>query len=450
MTRRAPLSPQALALLALSLASFGAALVGGLLSSLYYLPAVYPKLRAVGVEMQQAHSVHTTFAFGWIYLAAVAFVHEAMSRNAPFSRAERARAAGSIALFSVAGAGIMLSLAAKVYTGREYVEYHPAFAALILGGWGLFTWTFLARVWGGFWRSPVYVYMWTVGCLLFVLTYTEQHLWRLLPFGQYPIADLQVQWKSLGAMIGSFNLFVYGIAMYLAERVTGNTRYAQSPAAFALFGVGLLNSFTNYGHHTYHLPQSGLVKWIAFVVSMLEIILLARALFDVTRPVPAPSDAGEANAQVFLRSARWWTLGNLALAILISVPPLNTLIHGTLVVVAHSMGATIGVDTMILLGATAWLLPECRPCKVVAVGLNVSLAALVLALGVHGLAKGYARYLGATVPAWSNGLYVAFVLAGVLTAACLATVALRMALPLATAVTRARAEAQASRATRPA
>ncbi len=45
-------------------------------------------------------------------------------------------------------------------------------------------------------------------------------------------------------------------------------------------------------------------------------------------------------------------------AVLISIPPLNAIIHGTYAVTGHAMGATIGIDTMILLGAVIWIVGE--------------------------------------------------------------------------------------------
>lgn len=414
------------ALLWLSLGALGLALWGGLLSALYYLPASYPWLKRLGVQMHQTHSIHTSFAVAWIYLAALAFLHEIMHRHRRFSRAERRRITVQLGLWTLAGVGIAVTLAAKIYSGREYVEYHPAFGVLILGGWALFAWNFLLRVWRGFWSAPVYVFMWTISCGLFVFTYAEQNAWRLLPFGRYAVADIQLQWKSLGAMIGSFNLLVYGISMYLGERISGNRAYAQSKMGFALFGVGLLNSFTNYAHHTYHLPQSALVKWIAFVVSMLEVVILTRALFDLLRPTGCAT-AEPTPTERFLASAKWWSLGNLVLAILISVPPLNTLIHGTLVVVAHAMGSTIGIDTMVLFAAVSALLPAAQVERWLVVGLNLSLGLLVAALAGHGLVKGYVRYLGLAAPAWQGDLHVLFVIGGLCSAAIMLVLITRWA-----------------------
>jgi heme/copper-type cytochrome/quinol oxidase subunit 1 len=89
--------------------------------------------------------------------------------------------------------------------------------------------------------------------------------------------------------------------------------------------------------------------------------------------------------------------------VVISVPPVNALIHGTYVVTGHAMGATIGIDTMILLGAILWVMPEvvgagagldgvagARIRRAIG-GLNLGVAALVAWLHVSGLVTAVTR-----------------------------------------------------------
>ena len=274
--------------------------------------------------------------------------------------------------------------------------------------------------------------MWGVGMLFFIVTFLEQHAW-LIPgiFGD-PVQDMRIQWKATGTLVGSFNLFVYGSVIYLGERISGDSSYGRSTTAYMLFGVGLLNSFTNFAHHTYHLPGRESVKWIAFVVSMMEIIVLARAMFDLWRTLGAPSEPAFCAARGSFAAAKWWTCGVLFGAILISVPPLNAVIHGTYVVTGHAMGAMIGIDTMILLGAAIWILSEhiqaregegawdtlhTPAMRWSLIGLNLSVAGLVIWLHVVGTAVGVTRAVHAPgeayvppdwVSAWSGIGFAAF------------------------------------------
>jgi len=57
----------------------------------------------------------------------------------------------------------------------------------------------------------------------------------------------------------------------------------------------------------------------------------------------------------FFTIADRWILMNLALAIAISVPYINQYTHGTQITVAHAMGTTIGINTMLLLGCVSWI-----------------------------------------------------------------------------------------------
>lgn len=413
------------ALLALSLLSLLLAIAGGLLSILHYVPEVYPKLKALGLLMQKTRATHTTFAIAWIYLASIAVVYDFLeSGPAGLPRAARLRAWGHIFLWTTAGLLSVGSFAAGAFSGREYVEYPPLCSLLILAGWILYAWNFLSSVRKGFWSSPVYIFMWGVGAILFMVTYVEAHLWMLSDIFSFALKDLQVQWKSVGAMAGSFNLLVYGSGIYIAEKMNRNSSYGQSRAAFLLFGVGLLNSFTNYAHHTYHLPQSALVKWISFLVSMTEILILYRVLLDLTAPAMRHVCPRAVQAARFLRHGKAWTFANLVLAILMSIPPVNTLIHGTHVVVAHAMGTTIGIDSFILFATCSWLIlgmqdPSAVSSKAL-IGpslvrlLNLCLAVFLSALLVLGTSTGISRYMDLRQPEWVKFSHVGFYLSGLL------------------------------------
>lgn len=60
----------------------------------------------------------------------------------------------------------------------------------------------------------------------------------------------------------------------------------------------------------------------------------------------------------FLFASEIWVFINLLLALVISVPALNLFTHGTHVIVAHTMGATIGINTMILLASVFFVIEQ--------------------------------------------------------------------------------------------
>ncbi len=264
-------------------------MLSGVLAVLYYIPGLAPIMRSMGVQFTSLRPIHTTFVGAFIFLGGVAVVHRYFEDVAgPMRRAERLRLRLQVILWAIAGTGILVTLIFGIFSGREYLGYHPLLSIPILLGWMLFAWNFVGHMGRGVFSRPIQVTMWTVGVFFFMYTFIEQHGWLLPRVFSDPLVDLRVQWKATGTLVGSMNLFVYGSLYYLGGKLSGDERYAHSNLAYALFAVGLLNSFTNFGHHTYHLPQNDAVKWISFIISMTEIILLARVVSDIAGMVKAP------------------------------------------------------------------------------------------------------------------------------------------------------------------
>lgn len=391
-----------------SLVSLTVALLAGLLSALYSVPTLATYLEPMGLDMRTFRPLHTTFAAAFVFLGGIAVVHRYLEDlGGERARGEGLRLRIQVIAWAFAGAGIFTTIPLGITSGREYVGFHPVFSVAIVIGWLCFAWNFFAATKERFWSRPIYVTMWGVGCLFFLYTFAEQHAY-LLPevFGD-PVVDRRVQWKACGTLVGSMNLFVYGSLIYVGEKVSGNSDYGRSKTAYALFGVGLLNSFTNFAHHSYHLPQDHLVKWIAFVISMCEIIILLRTVIDIAAMVRTKRTQ-LCCVSTFFTAVKWWTGAMLVTSVLISVPPLNALIHGTYLVPGHAMGTMIGIDTMAILGAGAFLLGEVLERRRarsgdrvrrspslwwLIVGLNGAVAVMVTWLHVVGLTDGVHRYL---------------------------------------------------------
>ncbi len=389
-------------------------LSAGLLGVLYYIPTVASVMQTLGIRFASLRPIHTTFAAAFIFLGGVAVVHRYFEDVAgPMGNAERWRLRIQVILWAIAGIGILSSLLFGVFSGREYMGFHPIFSIPVLLGWLLFTWNFFAILGKGLLHRPVYVSMWAVGVLFFIYTFVEQHAWLLSSVFADPLTDIRLQWKATGTLVGSFNLLVYGSLVYIGVKITKCESYAYSRLAYALFGVGLLNSFTNFGHHTYHLPQHHLVKWISFVISMTEIIILARVVWDIAAMVKSKCLVPVCSVRLFLAWTKWWTGYILATSILMSIPPLNALIHGTTVVMAHGMGAEIGIDAMALFAAISWIIIEMydrrgeRATVLESgrfrrwiIGFNVGVMALIGWLTISGVMTAVRRYNGIARPEW--------------------------------------------------
>ncbi len=397
--------------IALALIGCAVTILSGMAAALTYT-GFEPILRSFGFTLQHFRAVHDAFAFGWVFLGGAAVVYFYLYRQyGEPSAAARKRIVWNVILWTAAGVGIVATLLSGRFSGREYLGYHPFFSLLIIAGWFLFARNYFERS-RRLKGRPVYIYMWTVGILLFFITYIEGHLYLLDALSDRPIRDMAIQWKSAGTMVGSFNQIVYGSCMYIACCIKGDDDYAYSRPAFALLWVGLLNTFANYGHHTYHLPQSAWIHWISFVVSMLEIIILAKVLLDLLSLRKSSTATNDHRiSDSFLRSTTGWVFLMLTLSLLISVPPLNALIHGTHVVVAHSMGSMLGIDSMILWAAFSYLLwylvgaahPVVSGARVrLAIPfINIFLVIFWFAYLIRGLAAGWIRYFGPSAPDFS-------------------------------------------------
>ena len=103
------------------------------------------------------------------------------------------------------------------------------------------------------------------------------------------------------------------------------------------------------------------VKWVAFVVSMMEVIILVKLMVDLGKMLSTRKAGAEfCGRGGWLTQAKYWTVGMLFTSMVVSVPTFNTLIHGTQLVMGHAMGATVGIDSLVLLGTSSWLVLELR------------------------------------------------------------------------------------------
>jgi len=99
----------------------------------------------------------------------------------------------------------------------------------------------------------------------------------------------------------------------------------------------------------------------------------------------------------FLIASEFWIFLNLLLALFMSIPAINRYTHGTHITVAHAMGTTIGINTMILLASISYILKmDEDKNKRMRLHLNIgywtsqlSLLVFWVALIVAGIIKGY-------------------------------------------------------------
>lgn len=396
------------ALILCALTACTLAIVFGAIAALTYRADYHP---VAGLTLQHLRPLHTTMGVAWIYLGGAAVVYfYLLSGPAPVPRLFLLRLKAQLLLWGAAGLGILVSLWMGRFSGREYMGAHWHWSIPIYLGWILFAWNYFSVQRWSLRDKPVYVYMWHTAMLLFLFSFAEGHAWLLERVGAVTLRDIALQWKSYGPLVGSFNLLVYGSLSFLACRIAGSDRSARSPAAFALLFLGLLNSFTNFGHHTYHLPQSHLVKWISCIVSLSEAVLVVRYLLNVLGCLRSRAgEDGLPGVRLLLAFASIWSFLHVGAAVLISVPPLNTFIHGTHFVMGHAMGSMLGIDSTILWAVLLYVLHQFAPAGRPFMSrraaawtfgwINLTMFCLIALLMGKGTIDGYLRYLGPLAPA---------------------------------------------------
>ncbi|PKL95337.1 MAG: cytochrome C oxidase subunit I [Gammaproteobacteria bacterium HGW-Gammaproteobacteria-8] len=342
--------------------------------------------------------LHVSLVIAWIFLAAVGGIYAHLPRRCSLPLAWRSAATLHYWIFLLTGLLILACYLAGQFGGREYFEYPAVLSIPVFLSWILFGANYFHTVRRCRDPWPVYYWMWGTGIIFFLITFIEAHLWLIPFFRDNMVREIIVQWKSFGAMSGSWNMLVYGTAIFVASRIGENPALARSRLAYSLYFLGLFNLMFGWAHHTYLVPSATWIRTFAYAVSMTELLILGKILWNWRASLLEYQKHKYCNAYRFLFAADIWVFINLVLALIISVPAFNLVTHGTHITVAHAMGSTIGINTMILLASVFYVIRDELPHKVysgcgrpLTIGYwtaNLSLAVFFLALIAAGLGKG--------------------------------------------------------------
>jgi len=342
--------------------------------------------------------LHVSLVISWIFLTAVGGIYFYLARQQQLKLWSPGAVKIHFWVFVLTGLAILASYSMGRFGGREYFEYPAILSVPIFLTWIMFGVNYFktASKRSGPW--PVYYWMWGTGIVFFFITFCEAYLWLIPYFRESMVREIIVQWKSYGALTGSWNMLVYGTAIYVASRIAGDEKTARSKMAYSLFFLGLFNLMFGWAHHTYLVPSATWIRTFAYLVSMTELFILGKILWDWRSSLSALQKNRHCNAYRFMFAADIWIFANLIVALLISVPALNLITHGTHITVAHAMGSTIGINTMILLSSVFYIIREELPVEVhgqcsrqVMTGYwiaNASLAIFFVALLMAGLGRG--------------------------------------------------------------
>ncbi len=326
-----------------------AALVFGVIAAWSFL---YPEQYKEILPFQQLRPFHVSSAIFWILTGATASI---ICFTSPYiQKKEQLFSSVFMSIWMAAIIIVFVCYSFNKFGGREYWEFPPAINILFLTGW-----LFFIRHFWLFWkvntdRTSVYIWMWLTGILFFLFTFIEQNLWNIDWFRATFLKEMTVQWKSNGSMVGAWNQMIYGTSIYLMVKISGNKSIATSKWAYGSYFLGLTNLIFNWGHHIYNIPTANWQRTIAYSISMTEWIFVIGIIQNFKTKMFGNQQHKHLLPYRFLLAAEVWVALNLLLALFMSIPAINRYTHGTHITVAHAMGTTIGINTMILLASFSY------------------------------------------------------------------------------------------------
>jgi nitric oxide reductase subunit B len=343
MKNKTPILFVALSITALILGIFF-----GLFSALQY---VLPDFLKNYIPFSKMRPFHVTSVVSWIILCATGSIYYFLTQIEKLKIYSNKLIQLHFIIFILTGIAIYIAFITGHMEGKEYLAYTPILTIPILIGWLLFGVNYFKTVFKQLKNWPVYYWMWATGIVFMFYHLCEAHFWMIPSFKAHFIKDVTVQWKSYGSFVGSWNMLVYGISIYLMTKIKGNENFARGKKVFFFYFLGLTNLMFGWAHHTYIIPMQPWIRFVAYGISMTEWLLLAHIIYSWKQSLSAQKKETHSMAYKFLITADFWVLLNLILALFFSIPAINFFTHGTHITVAHSMGTTIGINTSILFAA---------------------------------------------------------------------------------------------------
>ena len=368
-------------------------LLFGILAAMAFL---YPEAFNRFLPFYQLRPFHVSATLFWIITGATTGIM--YFKKEVFPDVQSGKSSENI--FIIIWIGSILAVfgcyAFKLFGGREYWEFPPILCLPLLISWLIYTGTYFTQWFKSKAPKPGYVYMWSTGIFFFLITFVEQNLWQLPWFRSSFIKEITVQWKSNGTMVGAWNQMIYGTALYIMVKISGNAGIAEGKKVFFFYFLGFTNLIFNWGHHIYNLPAGSWVRNVSYVISMTELLFFVNIIMGFKNTLSEQRKLKHLIPYRFLNAAEFWVFANLILVLFMSVPAVNRYTHGTHITVAHAMVATIGINTMILLGSIGYILKIDEQTDKMRQSINIaywisqgSLLIFWLSLVAAGIIKGY-------------------------------------------------------------
>ncbi|MBI4946979.1 MAG: cbb3-type cytochrome c oxidase subunit I [Bacteroidetes bacterium] len=334
-----------------------ALLIGIFFGCLGAFQFVYPDFLKE-ISFVKIRPLHVSLVVAWIFLCSIGGIYYYINYYCETKLWSARLPKIHLWIFVLTGVLILVCYFMGRFGGREYWEFPAILSIPIFISWMLFGINYFKSAFKKAGNWPVYMWMWATGIVFFFITFSESYLWLAPYFRNNLIRDLTVQWKAYGALVGSWNMLVYGTALFVMTRIIGDEKIAQSRLAFFMYFLGFANLLFGWAHHIYIVPSAIWVRMVSYFMSMTELLILGKIIWSWKNSLSEAKRNFHILPYRFIVASDVWVFLNLALALAISVPAINIYTHGTHVTVAHAMGSTIGINTIILLASAFFLITD--------------------------------------------------------------------------------------------
>lgn len=336
-----------------------ALLVGAIFGLLAGIQVIYPSFLKDTIAFNQMRPFHVSTVVGWIILTVIGGLYYYLTSVLNFKLFSTKLMQTHFWIFAICIILIYASYVTGQMGGREYLVFKPIIAIPIILAWALFGINYFKTLVSKIRNWPLYLWMWGTGIVFMTYHLTESYLWTVPFIRENFIQDITIQWKSYGSFVGSWNMLVYGTAIFIMSRIKNDDKgIARGKTAFFFYFLGLTNLMFGWAHHTYFIPTKPWIRIVAYAISMTEWLVFLKMIYSWKKSLIESVKEKYDFSYKFIMATDFWIVFNVFCALLMSIPAIQLITHGTYFTVSHSMGTTIGINTSILLASVMFILQK--------------------------------------------------------------------------------------------
>lgn len=349
------------------------------------LKVAFPFIEHSILPFDRIRPLHTLFPIVGVIAGSHAWISYATAKKNNVSLSKL-----SFYLILFFGITSTICLLLGIGSGREYFSWPPLLSIPLISTVSILVYLLYRKFIDFSSKSPEGAWLIGFGSVFILIGLIESLLWNIPSLGNNIVKDLTVQWHGIDTFFTGLNAFLYGVGILVLKN---NFKPLRRKWLYIIAAFSLLFTF---GHHHYISPQPEFLKILAFIASMIAMFSFLKH-FKAYRKKEISNYASRSAMQSLFRSVEIWTIVSFASGILFAIPHVNTIVHGTFLIVIHSMGSMIGVQYVLVhvAGFSIFSSINAASEKRIKLGiklLNTSLILMWLSFGIAGLIKGYMRF----------------------------------------------------------